>query len=189
MIMTKYFIGTLLTTLFGCSVSNANAVEPPLSFYSLKARTLEGEEFDFAQLKGKRVLIVNTASECGFTPQYKELQALFDEAGGEEFVILGFPSNDYGNQESGSESDIKAFCQKNYGVTFLMMAKVHTKGNEQHPVYQWLTQKEKNGAKNAMVLWNFQKFLINEKGQWLSSHISSVSPMSSTIRNFALGKQ
>ena len=113
MIMTKYFLGTLLTTLFGCSVSNANAVEPPLSFYSLKARTLEGEEFDFAQLKGKRVLIVNTASECGFTPQYKELQALFDEAGGEQFVILGFPSNDYGNQESGSESDIKAFCQKN----------------------------------------------------------------------------
>ncbi len=189
MIMTKYFLGTLLTTLFGCSVSNANAVEPPLSFYSLKARTLEGEEFDFAQLKGKRVLIVNTASECGFTPQYKELQALFDEAGGEQFVILGFPSNDFANQESGSDSEIKAFCEKNYGVTFLMMSKVHTKGSEQHPVYQWLTQKEKNGAKNAMVLWNFQKFLVNEKGQWLSSHLSSVSPMNSTIRNFALGKQ
>ena len=112
---------SLLTTLLGCSRTMAQPVDAPVDFYSLQARTLDGEAYDFAQLKGKRVLIVNTASECGFTPQYKELQALWDEAKGGNFVILGFPCNDFGGQEKGSASEIGAFCQKNYGVTLLMM--------------------------------------------------------------------
>ena len=179
---------SLLTTLLGCSRTMAQPVDAPVDFYSLQARTLDGEAYDFAQLKGKRVLIVNTASECGFTPQYKELQALWDEAKGGNFVILGFPCNDFGGQEKGSASEIGAFCQKNYGVTLLMMEKVAIKGDNPYHVYQWLTSKTKNGAKDATVRWNFHKFLINEKGQWVSSHLSTVSPTNSEIRNFALGK-
>jgi glutathione peroxidase len=130
MIMTKYFLGTLLTTLFGCSVSNANAVEPPLSFYSLKARTLEGEEFDFAQLKGKRVLIVNTASECGFTPQYKELEELYQSYKDRGVTVIGFPCNQFGAQESASEADIETFVCSKFKVTFPMMAKVKVNGDD-----------------------------------------------------------
>lgn len=135
------------------------------TLHDFKAKTLTGEDFNFADLKGKKVMVVNTASECGLTPQYESLQELYEEFGGEDFEIVGFPANNFGNQEPGSNEDIKSFCQKNYGVTFPMMSKVSVKGDDQHPLYQWLTQKSENGVGDFEVQWNFHKFLIDEQGK------------------------
>jgi glutathione peroxidase len=126
---------------------------------------IEGKEFDFASLKGKKIMVVNTASKCGLTPQYKDLQALYVEYKDKGLVIIGFPANDFMKQEPGSNEEIGAFCQKNYGVTFPMMSKITVKGNEMHPIYQFLTQKAKNGLEDSEVEWNFQKYLLNEKGE------------------------
>ncbi|MEY2962992.1 MAG: hypothetical protein RL754_253 [Bacteroidota bacterium] len=158
------------------------------SFYALEAKTLEGQKFSFESLRGKRVLIVNTASKCGYTPQYEDLQKLHETAGGEAFVILGFPSNDFGNQEPGTATDIKAFCSANYGVTFQMMEKVVTDAEKGHPVYQWLCQKELNGVADAVVGWNFNKFLIDENGNWTAYYPSRTKPMSAEILSFAQQK-
>lgn len=155
------------------------------SFYDLKAKTIDGKDFAFSSLKGKRVLIVNVASECGFTPQYKKLQNLFDQYKDKNFVILGFPCNDFGGQEPGSANEIKSFCEKNYGVSFQLMEKVIIKGSNPHPVYKWLTQKEMNGKSNASVRWNFHKFLIDENGNWVAEYGSMTDPMSDKIVNFA----
>ncbi len=157
------------------------------NLHDYHSETLEGERFDFASLKGKRVLIVNTASECGYTPQYKQLQELYSEMGGKKFTIIGFPSNDFGGQEPGSNQDIKAFCEKNYGVTFPMMAKTPVKGKDQHPIYKWLTHKDLNGKKDVSVQWNFNKFLIDENGQWVAYYPSNVSPLDEKIIAFAEG--
>ncbi len=135
------------------------------SFYDLKANDINGNEIDFSTFKGKKVLIVNTASKCGFTPQYKDLQMLHEQYGGDDFIIIGFPSNDFLKQEPGTENEIQSFCTKNYGVEFLMMSKVKVKGENKHPVYQWLTQKALNGKKNSRVKWNFQKYLISKDGK------------------------
>lgn len=135
------------------------------SIYDFKVKDLYGEEFDFSTLKGKKVLIVNTASECGLTPQYKELEALYKEYKDDNFVIVGFPANNFGGQEPGTNQEIAAFCEKNYGVTFPMMDKISVKGDDMAPVYQFLTQKDKNGVEDSEVEWNFQKYLINEQGQ------------------------
>ncbi|SHI64759.1 glutathione peroxidase [Flavobacterium terrae] len=132
--------------------------------YQFKVNDISGKEFDLASLKGKKVMIVNTASECGLTPQYEQLQALYDEFKGKNFVVIGFPSNDFANQEPGSNADIAAFCSKNYGVNFPMMEKISVKGESMHPLYQFLTSKAKNGIEENKVEWNFQKYLINEKG-------------------------
>ncbi len=175
----------LLGMLLGCGNSVAQPVVGLVDFYSLSAHTLEGEPFDFEQLRGKRVLIVNTASECGFTPQYADLQTLWEESNQEEFVILGFPCNDFGSQESGTASEIQSFCSKNYGVTFQMMEKVAIKGNPVHPVYQWLTQKVQNGNSNANVRWNFCKFLVNDQGLWTASYLMTTSPLAKEIKQFA----
>lgn len=158
------------------------------SFYDLRAQTIDGKEMLFSTLKGKRVLIVNVASKCGYTPQYEELQKLHDQYGGENFVILGFPANDFGFQEPGSEAQIKNFCSKNYGVTFQMMSKVKTNSNRGHEVFQWLCNKEQNGVDNAKVSWNFNKFLIDEHGSWVAHYESRMGPMSTEITNFATGK-
>lgn len=155
------------------------------SFYTLNATTLEGAPFDFAQLKGKRVLIVNTASKCGFTPQYADLEKLHDTHGGDSFVILGFPCNQFGRQEPGNSNDIASFCQRNYGVSFQMMEKVDVKGSDAHPVYQWLCEKAKNGVDDHKVAWNFHKFLVDEEGRLVASLRSGVSPMDDTIVDFA----
>ena len=183
--IASLFAMGLLGMLLGCGKSVAQPVNGPVDFYSLTANTLDGERFDFEQLRGKRVLIVNTASECGFTPQYKDLQALWEQSNQEEFVILGFPCNDFGGQESGSASEIQSFCSKNYGVTFQMMEKVAIKGDNVHPVYQWLTQKEQNGNSNANVRWNFCKFLANDQGQWTASYLMTTSPLTKEIKEFA----
>jgi len=159
------------------------------NFYDIKAQTLEGETFDFSQLKGKKVLIVNTASKCGFTSQYKELEELNKKYGGKKFAILGFPSNDFMNQEPLSEKDIREFCTINYGVTFQMMSKISVKGDDIHPVYQWLTSKQKNGVMDSKVKWNFQKYLVDENGVLISTLPSSENPLSETITNWIEGKQ
>lgn len=135
------------------------------SIYDFKVKDIDGNEFDMASLKGKKVLIVNTASKCGLTPQYESLQALYEKYGGEKFTIVGFPANNFLGQEPGSNQEIQEFCQKNYGVTFPMMSKISVKGNDMAPIYQWLTQKQKNGVKDSEVSWNFQKYMIDENGR------------------------
>lgn len=134
------------------------------SIYQFKVSDLYGNNFDFASLKGKKILIVNTASECGLTPQYEQLQSLYEEFGGDNFVIIGFPANNFGNQEPGSNEQIATFCKANFGVTFPMMDKVSVKGEDMAPIYKFLTQKSLNGFADSNVEWNFQKYLIDEKG-------------------------
>ena len=150
-------------------------------FYDLSAKTIEGNDFDFAQLKGKKVLVVNTASKCGYTPQYKELEKLYKEYGGEDFTIIGFPANDFLKQEPGSDSEIKEFCTLNYGVSFQMMSKIHVKGSDIHPVYKWLTSETLNGKKDSKVKWNFQKYLIDENGALVEVFSTKTSPISIDI--------
>ena len=133
--------------------------------YQFKVKTLSDEDFDFSTLKGKKVMIVNTASKCGLTPQYKDLQALYDTYKEENFVIVGFPANNFAKQEPGTNAEIAEFCQLNYGVNFPMMAKISVKGDDMHPIYQFLTQKVKNGFEDSEVSWNFQKYLIDEDGR------------------------
>jgi len=135
------------------------------SIHTFKVQDIEGKEFDFATLKGKKIMVVNTASKCGLTPQYKDLQALYVEYKDKGLVIVGFPANDFIKQEPGTNEEIGAFCQKNYGVTFPMMSKITVKGKEMHPIYQFLTQKAKNGLEDSEVEWNFQKYLLNENGE------------------------
>lgn len=143
-----------------------------MNFYSFSVNDLAGKEFDLATLKGKKVMVVNTASECGFTPQFAQLEELYKEFGGKRFEILGFPSNDFGGQEPLSNDEIAAFCQKNYGVSFPMMEKITILGDNVHPLYKWL--KEQTGTE---VKWNFQKFLIDEEGNVVKSLSSSVLPI------------
>ena len=135
------------------------------TIYSFKVKDLSGNEFDFASLKGKKILIVNTASKCGLTPQYKDLEAIYKKYKEKNFVIIGFPANNFASQEPGTSKEISEFCQLNYGVTFPMMEKVSVKGDAMCDVYQFLTQKSKNGLQDSEVEWNFQKYLINEKGE------------------------
>lgn len=134
------------------------------SFYDFTVQTLEGDAFSLSSLKGKKVMVVNTASKCGLTPQYEQLEAVYKKYGGDDFVIIGFPANNFMKQEPGTADEIREFCTKNYGVTFPMMAKISVKGDDMSPLYQWLTQKEKNGFEDSKVKWNFQKYLIDEKG-------------------------
>ncbi|MCH8535438.1 MAG: glutathione peroxidase [Flavobacteriaceae bacterium] len=135
------------------------------SIHQFKVTDLSGEEFEFSSLKGKKVMIVNTASKCGLTPQYKDLQSLYENHENKNFVIIGFPANNFMGQEPGSDEEIASFCEQNYGVTFPMMSKISVKGNDQHEVYEFLTQKSKNGFEDSKVEWNFQKYLINENGE------------------------
>ena len=151
------------------------------SIHQFKVTDINGNEFDLSTLKGKKVLIVNTASKCGLTPQYAKLQELYDKYKNSGFTIIGFPANDFMNQEPGSRSEIEEFCTINYGVTFKMMDKISTKGKDQAPIYQWLTQKKKNGVKNSKVRWNFQKYLIDEEGQLVDVVPPQMSPLNKKI--------
>ncbi len=157
-------------------------------FHNLSSTTLDGQPFSFQDLKGKKVLIVNTASRCGYTPQYKKLQELQVQHGGEEFVILGFPCNQFGRQEPGSAGEISDFCSKNFGVTFQMMSKVDVKGDNQDPVYSWLCNAAENGVGDHKVGWNFHKFLVDAEGNLVASLKSGEDPMGERIVNFATGK-
>lgn len=174
-----------LFTLALAAITMAFTTSSTKTLHDFKVKTIEGREFDLANLKGKKVLVVNTASECGYTPQYKDLQALYAKYSAKNFVIIGFPCNDFGGQEPGTSKDIKSFCEKNYGVSFPMMEKVSIATS---PVYNWLTKKSENGVLDATVKWNFNKFLIDEKGQLVKYLPSSVKPMDAEITNWIEGK-
>jgi glutathione peroxidase len=135
------------------------------TIYQFKVKDLYGNVFDFSTLKGKKIIIVNTASKCGLTPQYKDLEALYKEYKDKGLVIVGFPANNFAGQEPGTNEEIASFCEMNYGVTFPMMEKISVKGNDMSPVYKFLTQKSLNGLQDSEVEWNFQKYLINENGE------------------------
>jgi glutathione peroxidase len=151
-----------------------------MSFYELKINSLDGQPMDLEQYKGKYILCVNVASKCGYTPQYADLQKLQDQFK-EKLVIIGFPCNQFMGQEPGSATEIASFCSKNYGVTFPISEKIEVKGKNQHPVYQWLTNKQINGVSDADISWNFNKILISPKGQWLQHFGSSVKPLDEAI--------
>lgn len=150
------------------------------SIYDFKVESLDGGIIDFSAFKGKKILVVNTASQCGFTPQYEGLEKLY-ETYKEKLVIVGFPANNFGAQEPGTNSEIKAFCKKNYGVTFPMAAKVSVKGEDTAPIYKWLCNKRENGVLDAEIKWNFGKFLLDEKGNLIAYFPSNVIPMSVEI--------
>lgn len=169
----KLFTFCAIAMIFGFSFSSKKNDGPKPDIYGFKVKTIDGNEFDFSSLKGKKIMIVNTASECGLTPQYKQLQEVYDKYKDKNFTIIGFPANNFGSQEPGSNPQIKEFCTKNYGVTFPMMEKVSVKGDDMCELYKWLTQKEKNGVMSSSVKWNFQKYLIDENGHL----VDSVSPM------------
>ncbi len=162
----------------------ATTVFSQQSFYDFTVKDIDGNSFNLSSLKGKKVLVVNTASKCGFTPQYEGLEKLYKEYGGDNFTIVGFPANNFANQEPGSNDEIAAFCEKNYGVTFPMMSKISVKGNDMHPIYQWLTSKSKNGVIDSEVKWNFQKYLIDENGHLQKVLLSKIKPEDPTIVNW-----
>lgn len=135
------------------------------NIFQFEVTDLYGDTFDFSSLKGKKIMVVNTASECGLTPQYAHLQKLYDTYKDDNFVIVGFPSNNFGSQEPGSDKEIAAFCKENYGVTFPMMSKISVKGDDMHELYHFLTEKKRNGLENSEVAWNFQKYLLDEEGK------------------------
>ncbi|WP_445457033.1 glutathione peroxidase [Flavobacterium sp. HNIBRBA15423] len=159
------------------------------NIYQFKVEDIEGNEFDFSTLKGKKIMVVNTASKCGLTPQYKDLQTLYDKYKDNNFVIVGFPANNFASQEPGNDEEIAAFCERNYGVTFPMMSKISVKGSDMDPIYKFLTQKEKNGLENSEVEWNFQKYLINEKGELENVISPRTSPTDASIVNWIENKE
>ena len=155
--------------------------------YQFKVKTLVDDDFDFASLKGKKIMIVNTASKCGLTPQYKDLQSLYDTYKEENFMIIGFPANNFSNQEPGTNAEIAEFCQLNYGVNFPMMAKISVKGEDMHPMYQFLTDKTRNGFEDSEVTWNFQKYLIDENGHLVKVISPKTLPTDESIVSWIKG--
>lgn len=153
------------------------------TIYDYKVEALDGSEINFADFKGKKILIVNTASECGFTPQYADLENLYKQYKN-HLVIVGFPVNNFGSQEPGSNQEIAAFCQKNYGVSFPMAAKVSVKGDDKAPIFKFLTEEELNGVKNSEILWNFTKFLLDENGKLIDTFVSTTKPTDEAITKY-----
>ena len=174
------YLFIIMFSLFGLLGSKA---QTPKSVHSFKVEALDGSTIDFSKFKGKKILIVNTASQCGFTPQYEDLEKLY-ETYKDKLVIVGFPANNFGGQEPGTNQEIGAFCQKNYGVTFPMAAKVSVKGKDIAPIFEFLTDKKLNGVKNTTILWNFNKFLLNEKGEIIDTFISTTKPTSDSITKY-----
>ena len=173
----------ILSIMFNIFNSNKiNSIDLP-SIYQVSINDINGKKINFEAYKGKKILIVNTASECGFTGQYADLQKLQDTYK-DKLVIIGVPCNQFGGQEPGTLLEIKSFCEVNYGVTFLLTEKVDVKGDNAHPLYKWLTNKEENGVKNSSVKWNFQKYLIDENGHLIDYYYSMTKPMSSKITQY-----
>lgn len=167
---------------------NTKAMDEKQSIYQFKAEDIDGNTFDFSTLKGKKIMIVNTASKCGYTPQYAELQKLYEKYKDEDFEIIGFPANNFLWQEPGSNNEIASFCQKNYGVTFPMMAKISVKGKKKHPIYEFLTNKKKNAFTDSKVKWNFQKYLIDNQGYLCGVVYTKTSPLDKQITDWIEGK-
>ncbi len=150
------------------------------TLYDFSAKTIDGKNFNFSELKGKKVLIVNTASQCMLTPQYAKLQELYEEYGGDDFEIVAFPCNDFGKQDPGTNQEIKKFCEQ-YPISFMLMEKISAKGDSIHPLFKWLTDSKENGTLDAKVRWNFQKFLIDEEGHVVDFVPPQKSPKSQKI--------
>lgn len=169
-------------SFFGLGASRypQNRFSGAKSIYEFTLKTIDGKELSLAQFKGKKMLLVNVASECGYTPQYKPLQQLHEKHG-DKLMIIGFPANNFGGQEPGSNTEIKTFCTKNYGVTFQMMEKISVKGDDSHPLYKFLSNKEENGTCGDVPTWNFCKYLIDENGKIIKFFNQKVDPMSADI--------
>lgn len=176
---TRFFLITLFVVL-SCSIF----AQGNKTFYDFTVKDIDGKDFPLSSLKGKKVLVVNVASKCGLTPQYEDLQKLYDLYKDKNFIIIAFPANNFNSQEPGTDSEIKAFCTQNYGVTFPVMSKISVKGDDMAPIYQWLTQKSQNGVENAPVQWNFQKFMIDENGQWVDYVLPREKPFCDKIVNW-----
>lgn len=157
------------------------------TLHDFTVKDINGKSFDLASLKGKKVLVVNVASKCGLTPQYEDLQTLYERYGEKNFVVIGFPANNFNGQEPGTNKEIKEFCTVNYGVTFPMMDKISVKGNDQAPLYKWLTQKSENGVLDQEVTWNFQKFMVDEQGRLVDVVLPRESPLSEKIVQWITG--
>lgn len=177
---------TILITLT-MIMTTANAQDKK-SFYDFKTTTIDGKPFDLSSLKGKKVLVVNTASKCGHTPQYAQLEELYKKYGATNFTIIGFPANNFFRQEPGTNAEIQEFCTRNYGVTFQMMSKISVKGKDMDPLYKWLTSKEENGFMDAPVKWNFQKFMIDENGHLVGMVPPGDLPTTEKIIHWIEGK-
>ncbi|GAA3552929.1 glutathione peroxidase [Snuella lapsa] len=178
--MNSFLLPCIVLSIFTTPVSVKNSPDPNKDLYEIKINALTGEPIDLSAFKGKYILFVNVASECGFTGQYKELQKLYDTYQ-DKLMVIGVPCNQFGNQEPGTAKEIQSFCSQNYGVTFLMTEKIEVKGEKQHPLYQWLTQKSKNGKANSTVKWNFQKYLISKNGTLIDFFYSMTNPLSEKI--------
>ncbi|MFV0564465.1 MAG: glutathione peroxidase [Flavobacteriaceae bacterium] len=164
-------------------IINALSAQNPSSIYNININSLTGTPIDLSVFKGKKILFVNTASKCGFTPQYADLQKLSDTYK-DKLVVIGLPCNQFGNQEPGTATQIEEFCQSNYGVDFLMTEKIDVKGTHQHKLYKWLTGKNLNTLKNSEVKWNFQKYLVDENGQLIDVFYSKTKPLSNEITKY-----
>jgi glutathione peroxidase len=182
--MKKLIVLSIITSVFllttGNLLAQAELSASQNSIYNFKVEGIDGKDIDFSGFKGKKILIVNTASECGYTKQYDGLQKLYDTYK-DKLVIVGFPANNFGGQEPGSNETIAAFCKKSFGVTFPMAAKVSVKGNDTAPIFKWLCSKTENGVTDAEIKWNFGKFLLDEKGRLMNYFPSKVDPMSEEI--------
>ncbi|MEK0423452.1 MAG: hypothetical protein RLZ95_1362 [Bacteroidota bacterium] len=166
-----------IATLFFVAISLLSNAQ---SIHSFKVTGIDGKQIDFASFKGKKILVVNTASKCGYTPQYEGLEKVYEQYK-DKLVIIGFPCNQFGGQEPGSNEEIASFCKKNYGVNFPLADKIDVKGASIAPIYQWLTQKSKNGVLDANISWNFNKFLLDENGKMIAYFPSNVKPDSEEI--------
>jgi glutathione peroxidase len=155
----------------------------PKTIYKFKVPSIEGGTIDFSKYKGKKILVVNTASKCGYTPQYEGLEKLYKEHK-DELVIVGFPANNFGGQEPGTNEEIQEFCKVRYGVTFPLASKVDVVGDNTHPLFKWLTTKDENGVLDSEIKWNFTKFLLDEKGKLIASFPSKVKPDSEEILKY-----
>ena len=173
---------TFSSILFNSSAQTATKIEAK-NMYEISINSLEGDAINLNDFKGKFILFVNVASECGFTPQYKELQELH-KTYKDQLVIIGVPCNQFGKQEPGNAEEIKSFCSKNYGVEFLITEKIDVKGENQHPLYAWLTLKENNGVRESSVKWNFQKYLVGKDGNMIDYFYSVTSPTSEKITSY-----
>ena len=169
-----------LASAFNSSAADTNGEQSKKTLYDFKMKSLDGKEVDFSQYKGKKVLLVNVASKCGYTPQYADLQKLH-ETYGNKVVVLGFPANNFGAQEPGTADEISSFCKKNYGVTFQLFEKISVEGADAAPLYKWLSHKDQNGTVDQAPTWNFCKYLVNEKGEVIKFFASDVKPLSKEI--------
>ena len=177
-ILTLAFLATSL--ILFTSISKTKPEKNMSSIYNIKINNIDGSPIDLNTYRGKFILFVNVASECGFTGQYEDLQKLYDTYQ-DKLMVIGVPCNQFGGQEPGSAETIQTFCKKNYGVTFLITEKVDVKGKNQHPLYEWLTNKDLNGVENTSVKWNFHKYLVDGNGQFLDYFYSITKPLSSKI--------